>query len=217
MRGGAARHALRCTAAASLVAVAVAAVGCGGGGGGGSTPGESEKEADIALVDTAIARELAIVDAYSHGLALPGKVDTAVLREFRAQAQEHVDALAKAIRGLGGRVDSEKIGAEREALDYTGVESRADFLTFAYERESMGVAGDLSEVSKLSTPWPRSLLGSIAANQAQHLVLLRQALGVGPLASVPEPFEAGTAPAPSEPAPAHIGPFSARRSPGGGE
>ena len=203
MLGGASRRALRCATAASLAAVALAAAGCGGGGGGGSARAESEKEADVELVDTAIARELATVDAYGHGLSLPGRIGTAVLRELRAQAQEHVDALAKAIRGLGGKVDSEKIEGEREALDYTGVESRHDFLTFAYERESSGVAGDLSEVSKLSTPWPRSLLGSIAANQAQHLVLLRQALGAGPLASIPEAFESGTTPAPGEPAPAH--------------
>lgn len=179
----------------ALAAVAILALaGCGGGG--GSSPALSEKEADADLVDNAIARELATADAYTHGLSLPGGADTALLRELRAQAQEHVDALTKAIRGLGGEVDSEKIAAEREALDYTGVKSRADFLVFAYERESRGVAGDLSEVSKLSAPWPRSLLGSIAANQGQHLVLLRQALGAGPLASVPEPFEAGTTPAP---------------------
>jgi hypothetical protein len=188
-------------AAAAILAVGTA--GCGSGGGGDSSPVESEKEADVELVDTAIARELATVGAYGHGLSLPGGADTAVLREFHAQAQEHVDALAKAIRGLGGKVDSEKVDGEREALDYTGVESRHDFLTFSYERESSGVAGDLSEVSKLSTPWPRSLLGSIAANQAQHLVLLRQALGAGGLASVPEAFESGTTPAPGEPAPAH--------------
>jgi hypothetical protein len=173
---------------ALAAALVLLLAGCGGGG--KKAPAESEKEADVELVDTAIARELATVDAYDHGLSLPGGADTAVLRELRAQAQEHVDALAKAIRGLGGKVDSEKISGEREALDYTA------FLTFAYERESSGVAGDLSEVSKLSTPWPRSLLGSIAANQAQHLVLLRQALGAGPLASVPAPFESGTTPAP---------------------
>ena len=49
-----------------------------------------------------------------------------------------------------------------------------------YERESSDDRrATSSEVSKLSTPWPRSLLASIAANQAQHLVLLRQALGAG--------------------------------------
>jgi hypothetical protein len=186
---------MRGTVTAIFVVLLAVSAGCGGGG-GGSSPAQSEKEADADLVDNAIARELATAGAYAHGLSLPGRAGAALLRELRAQAQEHVDALTKAIRGLGGEVDSEKIAAEREALDYTGVKSRADFLAFAYERESRGVAGALSEVSKLSTPWPRSLLGSIAANQAQHLVLLRQALGAGPLASVPEPFEAGTTPAP---------------------
>jgi hypothetical protein len=179
----------------ALVAVAILVLaGCGGGG--GSSPAESEKEADAEFVNNAIARELGTVDTYTHGLSLPGRAGTALLGDFRAQAQEHVDSLTKAIRGLGGEIDREKIAAEKEALDYTGVKSRADFLTFAYERESRGIAGDLAEISRLSTPWPRSLLGSIAANQAQHLVLLRQALGAGPLASVPEPFEAGTTPAP---------------------
>jgi hypothetical protein len=180
----------------ALVALALLApAGCGGGG-GGAAPAESEKESDVDYLDNAIARELATVDAYAHGLALPGRAGAALLGQLRAQAQEHVDALTKAVRGLGGKVDDEKVAAEREALDYTGVRNRADFLVFAYERESRGVAGDLTEISKLFSSWPRSLLGSIAANQGQHLVLLRQALGAGPLASVPEPFEAGSTPAP---------------------
>jgi hypothetical protein len=35
-----------------------------------------------------------------------------------------------------------------------------------------------------------------AANQAQHLVLLRRELGAKPLQAVPEPFEDGETPAP---------------------
>ncbi len=191
---------------ALLAAAILALAGCGGGGGSGAAPAESEKAADADLVNNALARESATVDAYTASLRCSlaplcvekeqrSKV-VRMLALLRAQAQEHVDALTKAIRGLGAAVDGEKVDAEREALDYTGVKTRADFLVFAYERESRGVAGCLSEISKLFTPWPRSLLGSIAANQAQHLVLLRQALGAGRLASVPEPFEAGTTPAP---------------------
>ena len=55
---------------------------------------------------------------------------------------------------------------------------------------------ELSAIAKLEASWPRALLASTVANQAQHLTLLRQALGAGPLASVPEPFENGTAPPP---------------------
>jgi Ferritin-like domain len=185
-----------------LVAAATLAIaGCGGGGGGASGGGgaaarQSEREADGALVDTAIAREMAIVDAYDHGLSLPGGADTALLRRFRAQDQEHVDALLKTIRGLGGQVDPVKVAGEREALDFRGVKTRAAFLALAYELESKGVVGDLDEVARLSAAWPRSILASIATDQAQHLVLLRQALGATPLTSVPAPFETGTTPAP---------------------
>jgi Ferritin-like domain len=178
-----------------LMAVTLAIAGCGGGGATPTTR-QGEKEADLALVDTAIAREMATVDAYDHGLAMPGKADTAVLRQIRAQDQEHVDALMKAIRGFGGKVDPEKVIGERDALDYRGIKGHADFLAFAYEREGLGVAGDLDEVSRLSAAWPRTLLASIATDQAQHLVLLRRTLGAGPLASVPAPFEVGTTPAP---------------------
>ena len=44
-------------------------------------------------------------------------------------------------------------------------------------------------------PGRASLLGSIAANQAQHLVLLRRALGADAAESIPEAFEDGTTPA----------------------
>ena len=40
--------------------------------------------------------------------------------------------------------------------------------------------------------------GSIAANQAQHLVVLRRLLGAGVAESIPGAFEDGTAPPPSK-------------------
>jgi hypothetical protein len=40
------------------------------------------------------------------------------------------------------------------------------------------------------------LMAATIANQAQHLVLLRRALGAKPAESVPAPFENGTAAAP---------------------
>ena len=61
------------------------------------------------------------------------------------------------------------------------------------EVESATIDEELSAISKLEAAWPRSLLASTVADQAQHLTLLRQALGVGPLDSVPAPFENGTA------------------------
>jgi rubrerythrin len=172
-------------AAAAILAIA----GCGGGGGASST--ESEKEADAAIVNAALARELTAIGAYTATLPHLRGADLALARELRAQEQEHVDGLTKALRGLGAPVE-----AEPEEADLGEAKSRGEFLAYLYERESSLVANHLREVADLSLPWPRALLGSIVADEAQHLTLLRQALGAGPAESVPKAFESGTAPAP---------------------
>ena len=107
---------------------------------------------------------------------------------FRAQEQEHVDAVLKAMRGL-------KIPAEpsAEEIDVGELKSERERLEFLYEVEGATIDEELGAISSLEASWPRSLLASTVANQAQHLTLLRQALGAGPLASVPVPFENGTA------------------------
>jgi hypothetical protein len=69
--------------------------------------------------------------------------------------------------------------------------TQADSLEFLYEMESATLDAELSAVGELSIDWPRPLIASIAANQAQHLVLLRQALGAEPREVVPSAFETG--------------------------
>ena len=135
---------------------------------------------------------MAAVGAYE--TATP-KLHGAVLasaREFRAQEQEHVDAIVKALRGLG-----EQAEPEEEEIESEGLGSQAAALGFLFEVESVSISADLRAISHLTAPWPRSLLGSIAANQAQHLVLLRRALGADAAESIPGAFEDGTTPAPS--------------------
>jgi hypothetical protein len=80
-----------------------------------------------------------------------------------------------------------------ESIEVGGLRTDRERLEFLYEVESATIDEELSAISRLEAPWPRSLIGSTVANQAQHLTLLRQALGAGPLAAVPEPFENGTA------------------------
>ena len=70
--------------------------------------------------------------------------------------------------------------------------------TYAFDTETTVIDEELSAISKLEASWPRSLLASTVADQAQHLTLLRQALGAGPLASAPVPFENGTAEPPAQ-------------------
>jgi rubrerythrin len=177
--------------AVGLAAVVVlCAAGCGGGGSTNSAV--ADKAADAETLNNVLARELAAIGAYERTLPLLHGRLLAIAREFRASEQEHVNAVTKALRGLG-----EKAEPEEEEIESEGLKTEADALGFLYEVESVSVAYDLRAISHLTASWPRSLLGSVAANQAQHLVVLREALGVDVAGSIPGAFEDGTAPAPS--------------------
>jgi hypothetical protein len=188
--GGAVRRALLLIAAAALAALALAS--CGGSS-SGTTTAETDKAADAEILNNVLARELAAVRACERTFPLLHGPALASAREFCAQEQEHVDAVVKALRGLG-----EKAAPEEEEIESEGLKTQAKALEFLYEVESVSVAYDLRAISHLTAPWPRSLLGSVAANQAQHLVVLRRALGAGVAESIPEAFEDGTSPPPSK-------------------
>lgn len=186
-RGAAVRRALLALALATLASAALAA--CGGSG--DTTTAVPDKAADAEVLDGVIGREMAAIEAYGHMLPRLRGSDLANAQRFRAQEQEHLDAVVKALRGLG-----EKAQPREETIESAGLRSRAEVLDLLYEIESISLAYELRAISKLTAPWPRSLLGSIAANQAQHLVLLRRGLGAGPAELVPEAFEDGTTPPP---------------------
>jgi rubrerythrin len=175
--------------AAGLVALVLVLAGCGSAR---TTTEVPDKAGDAEILNVVLAREIAAIAAYARVLPLLHGQVLAGAREFRAQEQEHVDAIVKALRGLG-----EEAAPEEEEIESEGLKTQADALGFLYEVESVSVANDLRAISNLTAPWPRSLLGSIAANQAQHLVVLRQALGADAAESIPDAFEDGTEPAPA--------------------
>lgn len=186
--------------ASSLLAVAGLALlaGCGGGGGDSTSGGTtttavvSDKAADAEYLNGVLGRELAAIDAYGRVLPRLRGSDLTLASQFRSQEQEHVDAVLKALRGLGAKAEPEE-----EEIERSGLKSRDDVLDFLYEVESVSIDQGLFAVANFVAPWPRKLVGSIVANQAQHLVLLRRALGAHPSALVPDGFENGTAPPPA--------------------
>jgi hypothetical protein len=162
---------------------------CGGSGGG--TSGASEKESDVRVLNEILGRQLAAVAAYGQVLPYLRGADLSGAQQFRAQEQEHVDATTKTLRGIGGEADP-----AAETIEADNLNTRADSLEFLYEMESATLDAELSAVGKLNVDWPRPLIASMAANQAQHLVLLRQALGAKPTEVVPSAFETGELPTP---------------------
>jgi hypothetical protein len=186
MRGRLVRRALLTGAVLGLLVVAFSA--CGGGGGSSST---TEKEHDVKLLNDLLGRQLTVVETY--GRVLPGLhgADLAAARQFRAQEQEHVDMTTKMLRGIGGEADP-----AAETIETDDLTTQADTLELLYEMESATIDFELSTVGKLTIDWPRPLIASMAANQAQRLVLLRRTLGSGPLEAIPSAFETGETPAP---------------------
>jgi len=187
MRGRAMRRAFLLVAIATLLVAALA--GCGGGG--SSSTVQQEREADARVLNEILARQLAAVAAYGKVLPKLHGAELVTARHFRAQEQEHVDATTKVLQKTGAEADP-----PAETIDANELKTRKDALAFIYEMESATIDAELHAIDRLSLSWPRPLLASMVANQAQRLVLVRRALGAQPLATVPEPFETGETPAP---------------------
>jgi Ferritin-like domain len=187
-------------ATAVLLLLAALLTGCGGGGSSTTTATEAASTApapapspDGELLDKVLARQEGAVAAYTEVIAHLSPRFAHMASYFRAQEQEHVDAVVKALRGIGAPA-----GTGPEEIEVGELKTDEERLAFLYKLEGATIDGELSVIAQLEAPWPRSLLASTAANQAQHQTLLRQALGAGPLASVPVPFENGTAPPPEQ-------------------
>lgn len=186
MRGCAMRRALL---SALLAALAIGLAACGGGGGSSST----DKASDVEVLNEVLGRQLAAAEAYEQFLPVLHGADLALARTFLAQEQEHVDATTKTLRGLEAEADP-----PAEAIEFGRLGSPREVIELLYEMESATIDLELNAVGRLTIGWPRPLIASMAANQAQRLVLIRRALGARPLESIPEAFETGETAAPEE-------------------
>jgi len=178
-------------AAVYFVACALA-IFAGGCGGESSSAADAEKAADVEILNEALAQELTAVAAYRPALSMLRGQALAAVAELHGQDQAHVDALTKAIKGLGGGVE-----AEAGELETPGPRSRPDALLLAYEEENAALAKALDAAPVLQTPAPRTLAASLAASHAQHLAVLRQALGASLAEAVPYALESGYLPPPA--------------------
>jgi rubrerythrin len=149
-----------------------------------------EEDDDAAILEAAIRLEQTAVVAYdtAAGSGLLDAATTRVAELFRDQEQEHADALTTALDQLGGSAPRPPAPDAIEGLG--DLRSQAEVANFAIELETMAVAAYYDAHQKLQTAELLQTGASIMANEGQHLVVLRQAVGKDP---VPNAFETGEA------------------------
>jgi bacterioferritin (cytochrome b1) len=179
-------------AAAILSALTLAIAGCGSSDQGAVA--DSEKAADVEVLNVLLAQELTGADAYARLLPLLRGRALAAAAQFRGHEQAHVDAVTKGIRGLGGEAE-----AEAEELETPGPATAEEALRSAYEEENLALEQAMDAAPALNTPGPRTLAAALAASHAQHVAVLRQLLGEDLAHAVPEAFENGDVPPPPAP------------------
>lgn len=188
--GGRARRRGAGRAVLLLLAIGLlATAGCGKSGEGAKT--DPEKGADAEALNAALGQELELLHAYTR--VVPGLAgeSQAVARRFRGHQQEYVDAISKALRGLGGEAEAEPVLAEWDD------EAQADLLARLYRLEGAVLIGDLDAAPRLYTAAPRTLVASLAAGHAAHRVVLRRLLRVPTFELAPEAFDSGEEPLPA--------------------
>jgi len=147
---------------------------------------------DAELLESAIRLERIAVLAYDAGLdsGLLSAGFTKVARRFRDHEQEHADQLTTALTDLGG-TEPPAPGAKDLASVAKGigdVKSQRDVVNVAIELELAAVAAYYEAQKKFVDAKLLQAGASIMANEAQHLVVLRQAVKRDP---VPNAFETG--------------------------
>jgi rubrerythrin len=157
-------------------AAALVLASCGGGDdpppGGGPQPGSG-----AALLGSLLALEHAAVAAYAacedvlHGDALRNA------HAIAEQERRHVTRLQGLIRDLGGDPPSGR-SAEEYARTFPRLRDGRDALRFAEDLEERQVRAYLEALAELPDVGLRSAAGEIAADEGEHLAVLRVLQGL---------------------------------------
>ncbi len=147
-------------------------------------------QTDAGILASAIRLENTAVAAYAaaagNGGLTPQFRRTATL--FGRQEAEHAAALTAALKALGG---TPPVGTDAKLLaPLKRARSQRQVAEFAIQLETMAVAAYYDAAKKLQGARLLQTSAQIMANEGQHLVVLRQALGKNP---VPNAFENGKA------------------------
>ncbi len=170
----------RLLSGAGLVLSATAVALLGGREGLAAGSSGRETEADLRILNTALAAEREAIAAYQLGAdsgLLTADVRKLAIR-FQSHHKEHADALAATVRKLGGTVVAAKAD---HGFPTDKLRSQGDVLQFAAGLEKGAVSAFLGAVPLFADRQLAQVAASILGDEAMHWAVLRQALGQDPV------------------------------------
>jgi hypothetical protein len=132
--------------------------------------------ADIDVLDRLLDLERYTIAAYAAGIPLLGGSASKAAKQFLGQELAHAGTLAGLIKQAGG-----KASEPRASYALGHPRGAADVLALLHRLEADQLAAYLQMLPALSSGRLRSTAAAIMANDAQHLSVLRQALGQPPV------------------------------------
>jgi rubrerythrin len=164
------------SSAALLAACGGDDTGGGGGGGLGDTtelePEGTAASRDVVVLNSALDLENLAVAAYKAALPLLSGTALSAGKAFLEHEQEHADALAEAIRQLGGAPNKPSRG-----YDFPRLNGQRAALSFAADLEETAIAAYIDALPRLTSPDLRGTAAAIVTAEAEHLSVLSGALG----------------------------------------
>jgi rubrerythrin len=143
-------------------------------------PSDKQVEADVRILNTALAAEREAVAAYAvgaeSGLLKPGILKVAV--KFQGHHKEHADVLSGTISKLGGQVDEPQAKYD---FPVHKLKSQADVLSFAATLERGAVSAYAGAIPLFDNRDLAKAAASILADEAMHWSVLLGALGKDPV------------------------------------
>lgn len=144
--------------------------------------GHAATEADVKILNAALAAELQAIAAYQvgaeSGLLTPAVKSLAL--EFQGHHKAHADVLAGTVKKLGG---SAATAQGKYDFPVDKLKTQADVLQFAAGLEKGAVSAYVGAVPKFADRMYSQVAATILADEAMHWAVLRQALGEQPVPS----------------------------------
>jgi hypothetical protein len=164
---------------ASAAAGAAAALGgCGGSSHHHKRRHGPAADRNVGLLDHALRLERRAIAAYTAGIPLLAGSDKLIATQFLKQELLHAGRLIALIQAMGGRVQ-----ARSQSYDLGQPRTPRQIIELLHAVEQAEIAAYLELFPELTGGALRANVATILANDAQHVAILRRALGEPPVPS----------------------------------